>query len=266
MGMLDPRDPLRRGLEAPHELGMTDHPRPEDPHRHLAADRWLVRPMDLTELADADQRPQLVAGHRALHATRDRRREPIDAQSGEVGAEPVPDELVDVDPGIETDDVEAPQRLGGPAGLRSGGERVVGRRRQENLAGMGDGDQPGGTGERRPDRLLVAHLEIAEVDRHPGSTVHHGPGRPNGLDRLGEHDVAGRALRGQLDPVLPVGGGRQLRLAPAEGDLPLGRVVPARQSSRSATSTARRSTFGSDGDQQITVLGEDAPLQLPQLR
>ena len=97
MGMLDPRDPLRRGLEPAHELGMADHPRPEDPHRHLAADRRLVGAVDLAELADADQRPQLVAGHRALQTTRHRRREPIDAKRREVGAEPVPDELVDVD-------------------------------------------------------------------------------------------------------------------------------------------------------------------------
>ena len=74
----------------------------------------------------------------------------------------MPDELVDVDTGIKTDDVEAPKRLGGPARLRGGRERVMGSRRQQNLARMGDGDQTGSTGERRPDRLLIAHLEITE--------------------------------------------------------------------------------------------------------
>ena len=80
------------------------------------------------------------------------------------------DELVDVDTGVETDDVEAPERLGGPARPR--------RRRSsaswaaddsEDLAGVGDGDETGGTGERRPDRLVVAHLEIADVDGDPGA-------------------------------------------------------------------------------------------------
>ena len=106
MGMLDPCDPLRRGLEPAHELRMTDHPRPEDPHRHFTADRRLIGAVDLAELADADQRPQLVAGDRAFRATRNRRREPIDAESGEVRGEAVPDELIDLDAGVETDDVE----------------------------------------------------------------------------------------------------------------------------------------------------------------
>ena len=52
-------------------------------------------------------------------------------------------------------------------------------------------------GEWRTDRLVVAHLEIADVDRHPDPIVDHRPCCPHGLDRLGEHDVAGRALRGQ---------------------------------------------------------------------
>ena len=56
VGVLDPRDALRRGLEPAHELGMADHPRPEDPQRDLAADRRLVGAMDLAELADADDR------------------------------------------------------------------------------------------------------------------------------------------------------------------------------------------------------------------
>ena len=67
---------------------------------------------------------------------------------------------------VEADDVEAPQRLGGPARLRGRGERVMGGRRQQGLTGMGDGDEAGGPGERWPDRLVVAHLEIADVDRH----------------------------------------------------------------------------------------------------
>ena len=96
VGVLDPRDALQGGLEPAHELGMADHPRAEDPQRNLTSDRGLIGAMDLTELADADDRAQLVAGDRALHRAGDRRRQPVDEELGEVGAEPVPHELVDV--------------------------------------------------------------------------------------------------------------------------------------------------------------------------
>ena len=109
---------------------------------------------------------------------------------------------------------------------------------------MGDGDETGGASERRPDRLLVAHLEVAHVDGDPGPLVDDRPGRPHGVDRLGEHDVAGRALRRQLDAGLALGGRRQLRASRRAKAISrsAGSFQPA--SSRSATSTARRSTVG----------------------
>ena len=119
--------------------------------------------MHLAELADADQLraarspapsaptpPGTGGGSRSTRS------------GGKSDAEPVADELVDVDARVEPDDVEPPERLGGPARLRARGERVVGRRRQQDLPGMGDGDEPGGACERRADRLVVAHLEIAD--------------------------------------------------------------------------------------------------------
>ena len=117
VGVLDPCDALGGGLEPPHELGMTDHPWPEDPHRDLPADRGLVGAMDLAELADADRAPAARTGHGALHRAGNWRRQTVDEKLGELGAEPVADELVDVEAGVEADDVEAPERLGGPARL-----------------------------------------------------------------------------------------------------------------------------------------------------
>ena len=90
MGVLDPGDALQGGLEPAHELGMSDHPGPEDPQRDLASDRRLVGPMDLTELADADDRAQLVAGDRALHRAGDRRWQTVDQELGEVRSNPWP--------------------------------------------------------------------------------------------------------------------------------------------------------------------------------
>ncbi len=49
---------------------------------------------------------------------------------------------------------------------------------------MGDGDEAGGPGERRADRLVLAHLEIAEVDRDACPLVDHLPGGLHGVDRL----------------------------------------------------------------------------------
>ena len=127
---------------------------------------------------------------------------------------------------------------------RGGGQRVVGGSRQENLAGMGDGHQTSGPGQRRPDRLVVADLEIAEVDSHPRSLVDDSPSGAHGVDRLGEHDVARGAFRRQLDPSIPVGSRRP---APTRGGRrPISRSAGSCQpaSSMSATSTARRCTVG----------------------
>ena len=56
--------------------------------------------------------------------------------------------------------------------------------RQQDLPSMGDGDEAGGSGERRTDRLVLAHLEISEVDRHARPLVHHLPCGLHGVDRL----------------------------------------------------------------------------------
>ena len=128
--------------------------------------------MYFAELADADQLPQLVAGDRPLDAARHRRWEPVDAQRGEVGAEPAADELVDVHAGVETDHVESSERFGRPPGLGPGGERVMSGRRQQDLSGIGDGDEPRRARERRAYRLVLAHLEIPDVDRDPDALAH----------------------------------------------------------------------------------------------
>ena len=47
----------------------------------------------------------------------------------------------------------------------------MGGRRQQDLTGMGDGHEARGPGERRSDRLVLAHLEISEVDRDAGPLV-----------------------------------------------------------------------------------------------
>ena len=107
--MVDAGDALRSALEPAHELGMADHPRSEDPHRHFASDRRLVGAVDLAELARADQRPQLVARHRPGGHARDRRRQTIDEEIRELRREALADELVDEHTGVETDDVEASQ-------------------------------------------------------------------------------------------------------------------------------------------------------------
>ena len=115
VGVLDPRDALQRRLEPSHELGMAHHPRAEDPQRNLTSDRGLIGAMDLTKLADSDDRAQLVAGDGALHRARERRRQPVDEELGEVRAEPVAHELVDVQSRVESDDVVAAERLPPPS-------------------------------------------------------------------------------------------------------------------------------------------------------
>ena len=49
---------------------------------------------------------------------------------------------------------------------------------------MGDGHEAGGPSQRRPDRLVVAHLQISEVDGDAGPLVDHVPGGLHGVDRL----------------------------------------------------------------------------------
>src|SRR6478735_880236 len=119
--------------------------------------------MDLAELSDSDQLTRLVARNRAFDIRRNRWRQPVHPQWRKVRPEPVADELVDVDRRVEPDDVEPPERFRGPPGLSIPGERILGDRRQEDLSGMGDGDQPRRSCQRRPDRLL-AYLEVADVD------------------------------------------------------------------------------------------------------
>ena len=113
--MLDPCDALRGGLEPAHELRMSDEPRTEDAQHDLASHGRLVGPMDLTELADADDRAELVAGYRALQRAGDRGWQSVDQELRELRVEPIADELVDAKSGVETDDVVASERLGGPA-------------------------------------------------------------------------------------------------------------------------------------------------------
>ena len=75
--------------------------------------------MDLTQLADADDRTQLVAGHRALHRAGDRGWQSVDQEFREVRGEPIADELVDVKSGVETDDVVVSERLVRPSPIRA---------------------------------------------------------------------------------------------------------------------------------------------------
>jgi len=94
------------------------------------------------DLAYADQLAELVAGDRPLDTAWRRRREPVDAQLGEVGAEAATHELVDVHARIEPDHVEPSERLRGPPDLGAGREGVVTSGRQQNLPRIGNRDEP----------------------------------------------------------------------------------------------------------------------------
>ncbi len=65
--------------------------------------------MHFAELSGADEFTQFVSGDRALSATWDRRRQPVDTQRWEVRAEVPADQLIDVDTRVEADDVEPPE-------------------------------------------------------------------------------------------------------------------------------------------------------------
>ena len=129
---------------------------------------------------------------------------------------------------------------------------------------MGDGDETGGSGERRTDRLVLAHLEISEVDGHPRPLVHDLPGGLHGVDRLAEDGVARGALGGQFDAIGPARRRRQLRLTTSERELALGRISPSGviEVDDDDRTPAHRGT----GDrEQGAVLVEDASLQVLQL-
>ena len=231
---------LRGGLEAAHELRMAHQLPAEDTQRDLAADRRLVRAMHFAELSGADEFTQFVSRDRAFGATRDRWRQPVDTQRREVGAELPADQLIDVDARVEPDDVEPSERFGCPADFRTGCERIVGGRRQEDLSWVGSGDKPCGTGERRTDRFVVAQFEIADVDRDAGAVVHDRTCGPDGTDRIAEHHVARRSPSGSASCRPPA---RRPHPGRRRAD---GRPRPAptdhaiRRRRRSATNTARR--------------------------
>ena len=134
----------------------------------------------------------------------------------------------------------------------------------EHLSGMGDGDESGGTCQRRTDRFVVAHLEIADVDRDPCAVVHDRARRPHGTDRFGEDDVAGGSLRAQLGPALRRGGRLEVVVPAAVRRVALPRIAPA---GIVEIGDQHRSALDGrpDADQQLTVLGEDPPLQVLQL-
>ena len=182
---------------------MPDHAGPEDAQRDLASNRRLVGPMDLTELTNTDDRAQLVPGDGALHCAGHCRWQTVDQEFREVRCEPVADELVDGQSGVEADDVVDPERLRGPAGSCGRRERIVSGGRQQHLTGMCDGHEARGPGEWRSDRLVLEHLEISEVDRDACPLVHHPPCGLHSVDRLAEDGVACCASGGQLRPHRP---------------------------------------------------------------
>jgi hypothetical protein len=140
----------------------------------------------------------------------------------------------------------------------------MGGRRQEDLSGMADGDEAGSTCQRWTDRFVVAHLEIADVDRDPCAVVQDRARRSNGTDRLTEDDIARRPSRAQLGPALRGGGSLEVVVPAAIRPLPLPRVPPS--SIIEVGNQYRLALNGwPDTDQQITVLGEDSTLQVLQL-
>ena len=106
------------------------------------------------------------------------------------------------------------------------GERVVGGRRQEDLSGMGDGDESGGTCQRRTDRFVVAHLEIADVDSDSRAVVHDRARCSHGTDRIVEDDVARGSLRAQLGPALRRGDRLEVIVPAAVRRVALPRIAP----------------------------------------
>ena len=244
--MVDAGDALRSALEPAHELGMADHPRPEDPHRHFSPDRRLVGAVDLAELARADQRPQLVARHRPGCHARYRRRQTID----------------DGAPGTAT---QSPDRRVGRRAHRRRDRRCrsapatppPSRTTPRSSAPRAPRPTaaPGRDGRRRrdapPGRAAVRPARRRRTSRSPKSTatleapVDQGAGGANGMDRLGEHRVPGRTLGRQLAPSLAVG---QRQPAPARGGrtrspAPTDRTTPRHRRGRRRR-TARRWTAG----------------------
>src|SRR6187401_27953 len=92
---------------------------------------------------------------------------------------------------------------------------------------MCDRDQPCRPRQRWADRVVVAHLEITEVDRDARPIADDLPGSLHSLLRFAEERVSGGPPRCDLDTVRLPCGGCERRLALDEGDLALDRIPPA---------------------------------------
>ena len=263
--VLDPADALHRRLEATDEQRVADHARTEDPQRDLASDRRLVGDVHVPELASTDDRPQLVAGHRPLRAARHQGRQPIGPQRREPLRQPVADQLVDLEARVEPEDVEPSEGGCRPSRLARRRQCVVRRRRQQHLTGVGDGDQPGCPRQRRAGWFVAADLDVAVVHGHPRAFADHRPRGANGVARVVEEHVSGRAPRGQRPAVLARRGGGEVGITAGERELAIRRAGPpgvVEVDDEHRPTVDRRP----HGQQQAPILLEDPPLEPLQLR
>ena len=116
MRMLELGDEPRLRLKVADERRLVDEIGPDDLDRDLSADRRLVRAVDDAEVADAYLLAELVPAYRAAERIgRDRGRQPVDPERGEVGRKSVEQELEDVLRAADALEPELAQRLRLPA-------------------------------------------------------------------------------------------------------------------------------------------------------
>ena len=129
---------------------------------------------------------------------------------------------------------------------------------------MGDGDESRGTGQRRSDRLVAAHFEVAEVNGNPRAVVHERARCAHGAVRIVEDDVPRGSFGAQLRPALSRSDRLDVIFPTTVCRVALRRIAPTgivEIGDQHSPALNRRS----DADYEVPLLGEDSPLQILQL-
>ena len=139
-------------------------------------------------------------------------------------------------------------------------------RRQQRLAGVGDGNETRRPGEWRSDRFVLVHLKVAEVHGHSGAVVDQVTRGAHGLDRFGEDCIPSGTLGRQLATAFAVGRGSQLELAMGERGLSLPWIGPPRGIVEVGDDDRPPLDRRRARDEQAAILIEDPALEILQLR